>query len=202
MERLPLFKFEVYHRPGVDADFLSRLDNLREANASEEADAEPLETMYPLLFPLNKMYEEFDANKLMAGTCAAIQPTNSGPGAGQVSIVDQPCGRGGCCDACFLGAMVEGYQIAMITPPAGTMGELPDMPPIIYPDNSICHVNELAKGQKKDPITSWFIEYVIRPVGRGNHPKVRESPDMHPEARAMLRSRTKFRLSSGAQFGN
>ena len=145
----------------MDADFLSRLDNLREANASEEADAEPLDTTYPLPFPLNKMYEEFEDNKLTARTCAAIQPADSGPGVGQVTIVDQPCGRGGRCDACFLGAMVEGCQIAVITPPAGTIGELPDTPPIIHPDTGVCHVHELAEGQRKDPVISWFIEYVI-----------------------------------------
>ena len=52
--------------------------------------------MYPLPFPLSKMYKEFDANaKIMARTCATIQPTDSGLGAGQVTIVDQPCSRGG-----------------------------------------------------------------------------------------------------------
>ena len=111
--------------------------------------------MYPLPFPLSKMYKEFDANaKIMARTCATIQPTDSGLGAGQVTIVDQPCSRGGRCDACLLGALVEGYQIAMITPPAGTMGELPDAPPVIHPDTGVYHVYELAEAQKKDTIIS------------------------------------------------
>ena len=78
--------------------------------------------MYPLPFPLNKMYEEFEGNKLTAGVCATIQPAGSGPGAGQVTIVDQPCSRSGRCNACFLGALMEGCQIAVITPPARTMG--------------------------------------------------------------------------------
>ena len=62
LERLSLFEFEVFHRPGVnmvDADFMSQLDNLRDATPLEAADAEPLDVTHPLPFPLSKMYEAY-----------------------------------------------------------------------------------------------------------------------------------------------
>ena len=108
LERLSLFDFEVFHRPGVDmvnADFLSRLDNLREATPSEAEDVEPLDVTYPLPFP---MYEEYDNAQLTGEKCALIQPAEETQENGPVTIVDQPCGRGGRCDACFLGAAVQG----------------------------------------------------------------------------------------------
>merc|ERR1711917_185327 len=132
-----LFEFEVFHRPGVDmvdADFLSRLDNLREATPSEAADAEPLDVTFLLPFPLSKMYQEYDDAQLTGEKCALIQPAEDRQEGAPVTVVDQPCGRGGRCNACYLGTAVQGYQIAVLTPPAGTMGETPEAPPVYRSD--------------------------------------------------------------------
>ena len=54
VRRLSLFNYEVFHRAGedlIDADFLSLLETLRDATASEAEDAEPREVTYPLPFP-------------------------------------------------------------------------------------------------------------------------------------------------------
>ena len=81
----------------------------------------------------------------------------------------------------------------MITSPPGTMGKLSDAPPVIQPNTGTYHVYELAAAQQKDPIISWFVQEVMRQVERGEHAKVKESPDMHPEARQMLRMRLVFK---------
>merc|ERR1711914_38848 len=75
LERLSLFEFEVFHRPGVD---------MVDAN-------------YTLPFPLSKMYQEYDDAQLTGEKCALIRPVAEHPTSAPVAIVDQPCGRGGRC---------------------------------------------------------------------------------------------------------
>ena len=106
---------------------------------------------------------------------------------------------GGRCDACVLGAAYHGQQISIITPPPGTMGELPDAPPVL--ENGTFHVYEMAEAQRKDPIISWFVRSVVKPVEQGKRAKVVETPDMHPDAKQMLRLRSKFRMGAGPAYG-
>ena len=74
---------------------------------------------------------------------------------------------------------MEGYHISMIIPPAGTMGELPDAPPVIYPDNGVLHMYKLAEGQEKDPIISWFMEYICDPTGWPRRPRQSKRESRH-----------------------
>ena len=63
-------------------------------------------------------------------------------------------------------------------------------------------MEELADAQRTDPIIHWFIETVARPRSRGQHPRVRATPDMHEEAKIMLQQKNLFTLTSGPEFGN
>ena len=92
------------------------------------------------------------------------------------------------------------------------MGELQNAPPVSRPDNwsshrggaethDKLHVHEIAEAQRTDPIIHWFVEQIARPVSQGRHPKTRETPDMHTEAKTMLRLRGLFKLAGGAEFG-
>ena len=197
----------------INADFLSRLENLREATPSEAEDAEPLDVTFPLPFPLSQMYAAYDKAQLTGEKCAIMQPTGDAQTYETVTIVDQPCGPGGRCDACFLGAAVDGWQVSVLTPPAGTMGELADAPPVIRPDfgaegeagppgsQDKLHVHEIAEAQKTDPVISWFIEQVVRPASQGRKARVPITPDLHHEAVAMLQGQQHFKLGKGAEFG-
>ena len=93
---------------------------------------------------------------------------------------------GGRCDACVLGAEYHGQAISVIKPPPGTMGEMLDAPPVLE-RNGTLHVYEMAEAQRKDPIISWFIRSVVKPVKQGQRAKVVQTPDMHPEAKQMRR---------------
>ena len=79
----------------INADFLSRLENLREATPSEAEDAEPLDVTFPLPFPLSQMYAAYDKAQLTGEKCAIIQPAGDTQEHETVTIVDQPCGPGG-----------------------------------------------------------------------------------------------------------
>ena len=149
------------------------------------------------------MYEEYDDAQLTGEKCARIQPAEDRQKGDPMTIVDQPCGRGGRCDACYLGAAVQGYQIAVLTPPVGTMGELPDVPPVQRKSgpHDRLHLEDIAKAQQTDPIIRWFVEQVARPLSQGRHPKVRTTPDMHTEAKTMLQQKNLFTLAGGAEYG-
>ena len=143
LERLSPFNFKVFHRKGedmVDANFLSRLDTLRDATPTKAAATKLLDNTYALLFPLNKMYATIDAAKLTAGSCAIIQTAAEDQAANQATVIEQPCSPGGRCDACTLGAIYEGSSISTITPPPSTMGELQDQPPVVHPETGVYHV--------------------------------------------------------------
>ena len=122
----------------VDADFLSRLENLPNATPSEAADAKPLDQLYPLPYPLNQMQEKFKVTAT-GRACAMIRPATTDREGDQSTVRPQKCG------------MVKGCQIKLInSSPPGTMGELQEVPPVIHDD--AFHVYELAATQERDPV--------------------------------------------------
>ena len=82
------------------------------------------------------------------------------------------------------------------------MGELVAQPPVVHPETGVFHVYKLAEAQRRDPIISWFVNEVVKPIEQGKHARTKETPDMHPEAKSMLRQRGKYSMSSGSRYGN
>merc|ERR1711951_128776 len=205
LERLSLFSFEVYHRSGkdlVDADFLSRLNSLPGATPSEAEDATPWDPTHKLPFPLDRMLEAFPKAKTTAGSCAIIQPTAEGQPNQSARTIDLQCTTGNRCNACMLGVMRTGGEVHTITPPAGTLYELQDTPPVVCPKTGTYHIYEMAEAQAKDPLITWFVEQVVEPVRRGKHANLRIQEDMHEEAKQMLRTRHLLSIGEGPQFGD